>query len=75
MTRCGKEITDLESKGTFKTISINESINKLLLLPLIWVFKYKTDFDGYITKFKSRLVARGDLQTNKANIYAATAAI
>ena len=61
MTACNKKITDLESKGAFKTILINASINKFFLLSLMWVFKYKTDFDGFITKFKARLVARGDL--------------
>ena len=61
MTKCGKEITDIESKDTFKIILINEFINKFLLLSLIWVFKYKTDSDKYVTKFKSRLVARGNL--------------
>ena len=30
-------------------------------LPLMWVFKYKTDSDGFITKYKIRLVAREDL--------------
>ena len=75
MIRCGKEITDLESKGAFKTILMDESINKLFFLSLMWVFKYKTDSDGYITKFKSRLVARGDFQANEANTYAATAAV
>ena len=31
------------------------------LLPLMWVFKYKTDSDGFIIKYKSRLVIKGDL--------------
>ena len=75
MTKYNKKITDLESKDTFKTILINEFINKLFLLPLIQVFKYKTDFDRYITKFKSRLVARGDFQANKANTYTITIVI
>ena len=61
MTAYNKEITNLKSKGAFKTILMNASINKFLLLPLMWVFKYKTDSDGFITKFKARLVARGDL--------------
>ena len=31
------------------------------LLSLMWVFKYKTDSDGFIIKYKSRFVIRGDL--------------
>ena len=31
------------------------------LLLLMWVFKYKTDFDGFIIKYKSRLVTKEDL--------------
>ena len=72
MIRYNKKITNLKSKGTFKIILINEFINKLLLLSLIWVFKYEIDFDKYITKFKSRLIAREDFQANKTNIYTAT---
>ena len=45
------------------------------LLPLIWVFKYKTDSDGFITKYKSRLVARSNLQATEEETYAATVAI
>jgi hypothetical protein len=41
----------------------------------MWVFTYKFDTDGYLTKFKARLVVRGDRQppTGKDN-YAATLA-
>ena len=35
MTKYSKEIIDLESKGTFKTILINEFINKLFFLSFI----------------------------------------
>ena len=41
----------------------------------MWVFKYKTDFDGYVSTYKARLIVRGDLQYTKENIYAATLAI
>ena len=75
MIGCGREITDLESKGAFRTIPMDSSIDKHLLLPLMWVFKYKTDSNGFVTKFKARLVARGDLQKNENDTYAATAAV
>lgn len=40
-----------------------------------WVFTYKEDVDGYITKFKARLCVRGDLQlgVHKRDVYAITA--
>ena len=40
-----------------------------------WVFTYKEDIDGYITKFKARLYIWGDLQLGvyKWDIYAITA--
>jgi hypothetical protein len=39
------------------------------------VFTYKTDEDGFITRFKARLVVRGDLQSPLSDTYAATLAI
>jgi hypothetical protein len=41
-------------------------------LPLKWVFLYKFNKDGYLYKFKARLVVRGDLQHKYRDIYAAT---
>lgn len=32
------------------------------ILPLTWVWKYKTNEDGYLTKHKARLCVRGDLE-------------
>jgi hypothetical protein len=40
----------------------------------MWVFTYKYDQDGYLLKHKARLVARGDLQYNSEDTYAATLA-
>ena len=45
------------------------------LLPLIWVFKYKTDFDGFITKYKARFIIKKDLQIIKEKTYVATIVI
>ena len=76
---CRNELRELDSKGTFKLVHSGtleeEEIADVTLLPLMWVFKYKIDSDGYLTKYKSRLVARGDLQTTEEDTYAATAAI
>ena len=41
----------------------------------MWVFTYKEDSDGYITRFKARLVVRGDLQAvSQEEVKAITAA-
>lgn len=45
------------------------------VLPLRWVFKYKSDPEGYLAKHKARLCVRGDLQwPTYEDIYAATGA-
>ena len=44
------------------------------ILPLMWVFTYKFDEDGYLYKYKARLVVRGDLQDDWGDTYAATLA-
>jgi hypothetical protein len=38
----------------------------------MWTFLYKFDENGYLSKFKARLVARGDLQYTEEDTYAAT---
>ena len=46
-------------KETWEIVDQDEAIQPIL--PLKWVFTYKTDSDGYLAKFKARLVVRGDL--------------
>ena len=41
-------------------------------LPLMWVYAYKFDADGYLSSFKARLVARGDLHKTTDETYATT---
>jgi len=36
-------------------------VKKVYWLPTIWVFTYKEDLDGFIIKFKARLVVYRDL--------------
>jgi Reverse transcriptase (RNA-dependent DNA polymerase) len=67
-----REIQELEKRETYEWIS--ESSVNTIPLPLLWVFKYKFDTDGYLTKFKARLCVRGDLQSTEQDTYAATLA-
>jgi len=67
-----KEYHNLRRRNTFKPAP---KTSKIATLPLIWIFTYKFDTDGYLLKFKARLCVRGDLQplTYQDN-YAATLA-
>jgi hypothetical protein len=58
-----KELQELTKKGTYKWVS--KGTSKTTPLPLLWVFKYKFDTDGYLDKFKARICVRGDLQTTE----------
>src|SRR5436853_1468638 len=66
-----KEFNALLNKGTFEYID-KSKVDKQEPLPLMWVFTYKFDQDGYLIKYKARLVARGDLQYTIEDTYAAT---
>ncbi|KAM4067341.1 reverse transcriptase (RNA-dependent DNA polymerase) [Hirsutella rhossiliensis] len=70
------EVDALFSRGTFKPVrrdQIDPTAGRPL--PLTWAFKYKFNKHGYLTKFKSRLCVRGDLQeTDSRDTYAATLA-
>ena len=61
MIGCDKEIANLIKIRIFSIIDILLDLFYKDLLPLMWVFKYKMDFDGFIIKYKSRLVVKGDL--------------
>ena len=69
-----KEYRQIWEKGCFaKTTQTAESADAEVL-PLMWVFDYKFDEDGYLYRFKARLVIRGDLQQPYGDTYAATLA-
>ena len=66
-----KEFNALLNKGTFEYIN-KSKVDKQEPLLLMQVFTYKFDQDGYLIKYKARLVARGDLQYTIEDTYAAT---
>jgi len=69
-----KEYTDLERRDTFRHVSKTSAITADIL-PLMWVFIYKFDTDGFLSKFKARICVRGDLQApTQHDTYAATLA-
>ena len=59
-------------KGTFANPDI--TADRTDAVPLMWVFTYKFNEDGYLLKHKARLVVRGDLQQQYGDTYAATLA-
>jgi hypothetical protein len=63
-----KEFTSLINQDTFE---YKEHTNKKLVL-LIWVYTNKFDEDKFLTSFKARLVARGDLYQSEEETYAIT---
>jgi hypothetical protein len=72
LTAATKEYKDLERRNTFKHVPKTPEIKTL---PLLWVFTYKFDTDGFLVKFKARLCVRGDLQdASQEDTYAATLA-
>jgi hypothetical protein len=67
-----KEYSNLDRRGNFWTVTIPKGH---FVIPTMWVFTYKFDKDGYVTKFKARLVVRRDLQpSTDQDSYAATLA-
>lgn len=45
------------------------------VLPLKWVFTYKSDDQGFLFKYKARICVQGDLQPHtEEDLYAATGA-
>jgi hypothetical protein len=69
-----KEYRKIWSKACFAKISRTAETADAEVLPLMWVFTYKFDEDGYLYCFKARLVVRGNLQQPYGDTYAATLA-
>jgi hypothetical protein len=68
-----KEFKTLIDRGTFRPFPRAQAKGREII-PLRWVFTYKFDSDGYLDKYKARLVVRGDLQRESIyeDTYAAT---
>ncbi|KAI1668028.1 Pol protein [Pyrenophora tritici-repentis] len=66
------EFNSCWKKGTFAKPDITADTTDAV--PLMWVFTYKFDEDGYLLKYKARIVVRGDLQDQYGDTYAATLA-
>ncbi len=66
------------NNGTFEWVQSNNQISVEYqaagLLPLKWVYRHKLNANNELEKFKSRLCARGDLQSTSIDTYAATLA-
>ena len=56
------EFNKLLENGTAKIVPIPDEVHQRDIIPLKWVWKYKFDEDGYLTKHKARLCVRGDLE-------------
>lgn len=69
------EFTRCKDKGCFAATAVTAATTaEAQILPLKWVFTYKFDENGYLYKYKARLVVRGDLQDDWGDTYAATLA-
>jgi len=67
------EIDVLEKKGIWETVDRADLSPRTQVIPLRWVFTYKTDQSGKIQRFKARICVRGDLQNgNIIDTYSAT---
>ena len=67
------EYSDLQKQGTFMAVPAAEASE--FVIPTRWVFTYKFDKEGYLLKYKARLVVRGDLQPKQdEETYVATLA-
>jgi hypothetical protein len=54
---------------------VDKSAVNQKIIPLKWIFIYKNDSNDYLTKYKARIVMRGDLQdADSQDVYAATLA-
>ncbi|KAJ5437742.1 uncharacterized protein N7458_008740 [Penicillium daleae] len=69
------EIETLKRKGTFVQTERPRD-RSVQILPLKWVFAYKFDENGLLTKHKARICVRGDLQkVSMDEKYSATLAV
>jgi hypothetical protein len=74
MQAAERELDSCFAKSCFTQTSRQEQDIAEEILPLMRIFAYKFDGDGYLYKFKDRLVVRGDLQDDWGETYATTLA-
>jgi hypothetical protein len=67
------ELAEIKRKKSYIIMDEAEAQNHQIL-PLMWVFTYKFNEDGYYIKAKARLVVRGDLQPRSEEENRATTA-
>jgi hypothetical protein len=69
------EFDAIEGRGTWEIVNRSSISENQKIIPLKWVFIYKNDSNDYLTKYKARIVVRGDLQdADPQDVYAATLA-
>jgi hypothetical protein len=73
---CILELRNLEARECWRVVPSIPAEQETSPLPLKWVFTYKVDADGFLTRCRSRIVVRGDLQEESTilSTYAATLA-
>jgi hypothetical protein len=62
MAVAGLEVESIKLRKTFN-VEPRPQDRSIQVLPLKWVFNYKYDSNGFLTKLKARICVRGDLQT------------
>ena len=73
---CILELRNLEARECWRVVPSIPVKQETLPLPLKWVFTYKVDVNGFLTRCRSCIVVRGDLQEESTilSIYVATLA-
>jgi hypothetical protein len=62
-------LKEFNSLIDYKTFKYKEYSDNEKLVLLIWVYINKFDEDGFLTNFKARLIARGDLYKTEEETY------
>ena len=69
------EMEALLKRNTWREVPLGDAFKEgKVPIPTTWLFKYKFDEQGFLLKYKARLVARGDLQHTEQDTFAATLA-
>jgi transposase InsO family protein len=63
-----EEFNALADLETFEDVSVEDVPKDAELLPLTWIFKCKRDENGEVSRLKSRLCVRGNLETRLEDV-------